>query len=244
MTKLNFKCNKCNNSFELETQTASFGRKGVLNIEEEIICPDCGNLKNGEYLFPEDINKAAVGELYFDFMRKEQTKRNFHSQRKQAIRNYHPGTMVHYEDVFNQEELLTCIIGDKQYNILDSYCVMPDCNCADASLHFLDKEDVKIVKIPTYSFFLNYENKNISQVEYIDEEKAKEIANSFPQETLGIFKERHKKLKEELNEDIIRILKKYKKIPELPKFKIGRNEPCPCGSGIKYKRCCLNKDQN
>jgi uncharacterized protein YecA (UPF0149 family) len=21
--------------------------------------------------------------------------------------------------------------------------------------------------------------------------------------------------------------------------KIGRNEKCPCGSGIKYKRCCL-----
>jgi hypothetical protein len=23
--------------------------------------------------------------------------------------------------------------------------------------------------------------------------------------------------------------------------KIGRNEPCPCGSGIKYKKCCLGK---
>jgi hypothetical protein len=23
--------------------------------------------------------------------------------------------------------------------------------------------------------------------------------------------------------------------------KIGRNETCPCGSGVKYKRCCLNK---
>ncbi len=23
--------------------------------------------------------------------------------------------------------------------------------------------------------------------------------------------------------------------------KIGRNEPCPCGSGKKYKKCCLNK---
>ncbi|MBK5101444.1 MAG: SEC-C domain-containing protein [Desulfobacteraceae bacterium] len=23
--------------------------------------------------------------------------------------------------------------------------------------------------------------------------------------------------------------------------KIGRNEPCPCGSGLKYKKCCLNK---
>ena len=22
----------------------------------------------------------------------------------------------------------------------------------------------------------------------------------------------------------------------------GRNDPCPCGSGKKYKRCCLEKD--
>jgi len=25
--------------------------------------------------------------------------------------------------------------------------------------------------------------------------------------------------------------------------KIGRNEPCPCGSGKKFKRCCLGKTQ-
>jgi len=25
--------------------------------------------------------------------------------------------------------------------------------------------------------------------------------------------------------------------------KPGRNEPCPCGSGKKYKRCCLEKDE-
>jgi len=24
------------------------------------------------------------------------------------------------------------------------------------------------------------------------------------------------------------------------KFKVGRNDPCPCGSGKKYKRCCMN----
>jgi tetratricopeptide (TPR) repeat protein len=24
--------------------------------------------------------------------------------------------------------------------------------------------------------------------------------------------------------------------------KIGRNDPCPCGSGQKYKRCCLPRD--
>ena len=26
-------------------------------------------------------------------------------------------------------------------------------------------------------------------------------------------------------------------------MKTGRNETCPCGSGKKYKKCCLTKDQ-
>jgi len=25
-------------------------------------------------------------------------------------------------------------------------------------------------------------------------------------------------------------------------MKVGRNDPCPCGSGYKYKRCCLGKE--
>ena len=32
--------------------------------------------------------------------------------------------------------------------------------------------------------------------------------------------------------------------PQEPLFampKAGRNDPCPCGSGLKYKRCCLDK---
>ena len=27
-------------------------------------------------------------------------------------------------------------------------------------------------------------------------------------------------------------------------MKIGRNDPCPCGSGKKYKKCCLGKEDN
>jgi hypothetical protein len=27
----------------------------------------------------------------------------------------------------------------------------------------------------------------------------------------------------------------------MPKF--GRNSLCPCGSGLKYKHCCLSKDE-
>ena len=27
--------------------------------------------------------------------------------------------------------------------------------------------------------------------------------------------------------------------PIVKDYKIGRNDPCPCGSGLKYKNCCL-----
>ena len=28
-------------------------------------------------------------------------------------------------------------------------------------------------------------------------------------------------------------------IPDPAPFSVGRNDPCPCGSGKKYKKCCL-----
>jgi len=26
-----------------------------------------------------------------------------------------------------------------------------------------------------------------------------------------------------------------------PKYRAGRNEPCPCLSGLKFKKCCIDK---
>ena len=34
------------------------------------------------------------------------------------------------------------------------------------------------------------------------------------------------------------IRKYYNKLEINPKTKIGRNAPCPCNSGLKYKKCC------
>lgn len=33
-----------------------------------------------------------------------------------------------------------------------------------------------------------------------------------------------------------------KRKPVVKKIKIGPNDPCPCGSGLKYKKCCRDKD--
>ena len=34
---------------------------------------------------------------------------------------------------------------------------------------------------------------------------------------------------------------KVKPLPSAHVPKVGRNDPCPCGSGKKYKKCCANK---
>ena len=31
--------------------------------------------------------------------------------------------------------------------------------------------------------------------------------------------------------------------PKQAEPKVGRNDPCPCGSGKKFKKCCMNKQQ-
>lgn len=42
-------------------------------------------------------------------------------------------------------------------------------------------------------------------------------------------------------QDIQTVLRGMRTKPILRDYKkIGRNDPCPCGSGKKYKNCCLN----
>lgn len=49
------------------------------------------------------------------------------------------------------------------------------------------------------------------------------------------------KLNRELEAELIERELKYNKIQTPKKVKIGRNDPCPCGSGKKFKKCCLGK---
>ena len=56
---------------------------------------------------------------------------------------------------------------------------------------------------------------------------------------------RSEKLKNALNNLDKAIDNKHEKemIEVLNQYKIGRNEPCPCGSGKKFKNCCINKEK-
>lgn len=36
---------------------------------------------------------------------------------------------------------------------------------------------------------------------------------------------------------------KVKPTPHRAAAKVGRNDPCPCGSGLKYKKCCGKNEE-
>ncbi|MEA3427753.1 MAG: PBPRA1643 family SWIM/SEC-C metal-binding motif protein [Thermodesulfobacteriota bacterium] len=67
------------------------------------------------------------------------------------------------------------------------------------------------------------------------EKRLKEVASIFEEKgwkyTIG--------LEPDKPEDItdLEILLNPQK-PKIAEKKVGRNEPCPCGSGKKYKKCC------
>jgi len=67
----------------------------------------------------------------------------------------------------------------------------------------------------------------------------------LPEELGELLKDKRKvaeirKLAQE-NPQMVKEAMKFLAQNKPKKEKIGRNEKCPCNSGKKYKKCCLNK---
>jgi SWIM/SEC-C metal-binding protein len=67
------------------------------------------------------------------------------------------------------------------------------------------------------------------------EERLKEVAAIFEENgwkyTIGLEPDKPEDIT-----DLETLLNPPK--PKIAEKKVGRNEPCPCGSGKKYKKCC------
>ncbi|MBW1698137.1 MAG: SEC-C domain-containing protein [Deltaproteobacteria bacterium] len=77
--------------------------------------------------------------------------------------------------------------------------------------------------------------KNPAVVRVQTEKRKKEVASLFEKNRWKYRIE----LEPDQPEDItdLEILLNWPK-PKKAEKKVGRNEPCPCGSGRKYKKCC------
>jgi hypothetical protein len=225
MVTLKYQCLNCNEEFDFEVGNARFTSRHRLREEIKPYCPKCINKKL------KIISSPEFDRLYVEFNNKY-TKRS-------TIQSYKPGKMIAYNKIFGSLKKITYSFNGKNYEVVDSYCVNPFCECTDVFLNFYEITDPVIGnrKYPLFAFLVDYSTGIIRETLDVSESRAYEIYTGFNE---NLFKNRHEELKSETRP---LILKKFKN-KFVPTRKLGRNELCHCGSGKKYKKCCLVNDIN
>ena len=131
----------------------------------------------------------------------------------------------------------------KLYFVHDYYCADPKCDCNQVLITFQIVKNHKALDEPFLRFNLDIESgqcKCEHRDENISGKSAQKMFNAF---TDYIFEDLIEFTKERFS-----LIRKwgeamYDKPILLSKTtdKIGRNSQCPCGSGKKYKKCCILK---
>ncbi len=207
------------------------------------------------------IDGFNVAPLVIEFMEKlPQFKQRFSSlvDRARKQRNAPPaeekpldivqliqdGISVGYCEIFGDEqqtELAFDYGGASSYEIDDQYCMNPRCPCKEVILTFIkidkanDQAAIEFI-IRQKLNSLDYEIENMR----CDQSRLRAVLQRFwasRPDARKVFKTRYEQMKN-AGKDHLKKTPKLKPQSTLTPVAFGRNEPCPCGSGKKYKRCC------
>jgi yecA family protein len=99
-----------------------------------------------------------------------------------------------------------------------------------------DDEELPELEDSIISFLFQILSAEISAIETNSRPKSKLILTKLNTAIYSLFKQnKYKPTSNPLNP-----LLSTRSEPQISQPKISRNSPCPCGSGQKYKRCCMN----
>lgn len=155
--------------------------------------------------------------------------------------------LISYNQVFPYNRAIWLQLDDYTYFVDDLYCLRSDCHCHDVHLFFeATKGGATIIKDTADSRKQHYVILNLQSKRWTLKEQgdgpasagalmAKLFAENKP---IQFYSERHKILRS--------LYKKYRSKTSngnqaTPHIKVERNDPCPCGSGKKYEKCCMPK---
>ena len=150
------------------------------------------------------------------------------------------GLMYAYNDVLPYGDQMIVTIDGRDCIIFDQYCLLPKCSCTDTNLNIMLAETLGEAGEELCSVSLKYAKKSWKAFEGSSFPVSVKAVRSAIEDQIPDFYERlrsrHLKLK-----GIYAHCKKRNFSPKQPIQvpKVGRNDPCPCGSGKKYKKCCM-----
>jgi len=229
VTILSFECKKCNKEFKSDVGKIKINRDQTINFQKDAPCLYC-NESSKELLEITKENMDTLRDIYDE------------QEKKEIIKNYLPGKLVNYSRIFGRKTNINLKFNSKEYYISDNYCVISDCDCSNVIIDSYLKDNEMVPAEWSFSFTYDYSNEDISEMEGINKEQSKEIIKLLVKDMQIPFKQRHHELKNFFNEHVSnKITSEFFK-NKSSIIKVGRNEPCPCGSGKKYKKCCLDKE--
>lgn len=154
------------------------------------------------------------------------------------------GNMVGYCEIFGDSDSDTFTFemnGTERWFVDDQYCSNPKCPCNDVVLTFFKFDVLRPSQDPEFIVRMNINNfKYDIEFNETDPIKVSEVMTFLQKtkpEVFKIIKGRHREVKDTAKK-IIKQAGSKEKTEALPRISVGRNDPCPCGSGKKYKKCC------
>jgi hypothetical protein len=144
-------------------------------------------------------------------------------------------------------------LPDDQYLFMESYCDEENCDCRRVFFNVFSANTKESLAVITYGwenrkYYINWMGDNDPNI--IDSLVGLDLNLSSPQSKFAqalLKKIEHvikndanyvKRIKNHYKLFRAEVDKHYKKAPVISKPIPGRNDPCPCGSGKKFKKCC------
>lgn len=149
--------------------------------------------------------------------------------------------------VFSSKEYTELLATNDTYIIIECYCDNPSCECESliAAITSLNDNNVPAKKASAIIHY-DWSTKKTRCKPTLHEDSPR---TALAQNLLAIYKDFIH------SEDYLtRIKNQYAKVKQLAAERnnknkinnanknVGRNDPCVCGSGKKFKKCCLNTE--
>ena len=199
--------------------------------------PDHPKLTEVQSQISKEFAKNAANELILLFKQRAIEAKAYGEKNPATYLEFEPGRFFNYFELFpRNKEMLDFNYGADQFFAEDSYDIDARNDNRSLQLSFfkfqLDNSD----QAPIYSTVYYFDEKLREQEDAKLSPKNRDMLiamNQFIPDLNDRLKKRYKNARkrgEELlsNQDPI----------EVKQEKVKPNEPCPCGSGKKYKKCC------
>lgn len=148
-----------------------------------------------------------------------------------------PGRAVEFNRLYPDSPLLEFKHEGTRHFVTDAYCIAPGCSCRVAHIGVVVDDDGTLEEVLSATLDIETDEREVGPGAGTPEEQASMFA---------ALERRYPNLRSKLERRRREVVRAGPRIRALAgraalptTADTGRNAPCPCGSGRKYKKCCM-----